>query len=112
MVLFRCVEAGMTALRPDDAPASLYASDGQPQFFENPAMDRFVAVLLNLASELWVQTERVETLTALIARAGIGDDSDAVAIVTAQDDQREAALREFVTRVLAPLREGGGNDQR
>ncbi len=71
-------------------------------------MDRFVAVLLNLASEVWVQTERVETLTARIARAGLADDCDPAAIAAAQDVQREAALRDFVTRVLAPLREGGG----
>jgi hypothetical protein len=108
MVLFRGVESGMKTLRPDDAPASLYAPDGQPQFFQDPAMDRFVAVLLNLASELWVQTERVETLTACIARAGLADDNDPAAIVAAQDVQREAALRDFVTRVLAPVREGVG----
>jgi len=59
------------SLKPEDAPASIYGPDGAPQFFQDPAMDRFVAVVLNLASELWVQTERVERLQQLVADNGL-----------------------------------------
>jgi len=68
-------------------------------------MDRFVAVLLNLASELWVQTERVETLTHLLDRHGITSAEARAAIALDEDSAREVALRDFVTRLLAPLRE-------
>lgn len=92
-------------LRPEDAPPSIYGPDGTPQFFQDPAMDRFVSVLLNMASELWVQTERVDTLTQLLERQGVVSAAASAAVVAEQDDVREAALRGFVTRLLAPLRE-------
>jgi hypothetical protein len=94
-----------TLLRPEDAPASIYGADGKPQFFGDPAMDRFVSVLLNVTSELWVQTERVDTLTALLERQGLATPEQTARIVADDDAKREAALRDFVARVLAPLRE-------
>ncbi len=93
------------ALRPDDASPSIYGPDGNPQFFLDPAMDRFVAVLLNVASELWVQTERVDTLTRLLDEKGVTSDAARSGVVAEEDAAREAALRDFVTRLLAPLRE-------
>lgn len=93
------------ALRPEDAPASMYGPDGKPQFFGDPAMDRFVSVLLNVTSELWIQTERVDTLTALLERHGLSTDEQVAEIRRADDARRETALRDFVARVLAPLRE-------
>jgi hypothetical protein len=93
------------ALRPEDAPPHIYGADGNPQFFQDPAMDRFAAVLLNVASELWVQTERVETLTRILDDSGLSSAGARAAITAADDQAREAALRDFVTRLLAPLRE-------
>jgi hypothetical protein len=92
---------------PDDAPAGLYGPDGRPQFFSDPAMDRFVPVVLNLASELWLQNEAVANLKALLAKQGILTDEalDQIARDSATDQTREAALREFIVRVLGPLRE-------
>ncbi len=52
-------------------------------------MDRFVAVVMNLAQEVWRQEER---LMALEGRAGNPD----------------AEAKSFVTRVFAPLRERQG----
>lgn len=94
-------------LRPDDAPPSLYGADGKPQFFADPAMDRFVAVLLNLTSELWIQNEAIVNLSALIAEKGLasGEDIDAMARTASADPERDTALREFIDRVLTPLRE-------
>jgi hypothetical protein len=92
-------------LRPEDAPPSIYGPDGKPQFFNDPAMDRFVSVLLNVTSELWVQVERVDTLTALLERHGLATPEANAQVVRDEDAKREAALRDFVARVLAPLRE-------
>lgn len=74
---------------PEDAPPGLYGPDGRAQFFNDPAMDRFVATLLNLASEVWVQQEQI---LALQGAAG-------------QAVDREATLKGFIDRVFAPLRE-------
>lgn len=95
------------ALRPSDAPSSIYGADGRPVFFQDPAIDRFVAVLLNLASELWVQTERVNNLKAFMISKGVGSthEIDAVAAASEDDPQREAELKDFLDRVLTPLRE-------
>ncbi len=84
-----------------DAAASpgLYGPDGRPQFFNDPATDRFVATLLNLASEVWVQEER---LLALEARA------EGARGPGAEGPDREAVLKAFIARVFAPLREDAG----
>jgi hypothetical protein len=77
---------------PDGAPAGIYGPDGRPRFFSDPAIDRFIAALLNLASEVWVQEER---LLALEARARPHEPAKAP----------EAVLKSFIDRVFAPLRE-------
>ncbi len=94
-------------LRPADAPEAIYGADGRPSFFQDPAMDRFVAVLLNLASELWVQTERVTTLSDFIIDKGLATPAalEAVAIAAEDHPDREAAVNDFMQRVFAPLRE-------
>lgn len=96
------------SMNPEDAPAGIYGPDGRPQFFSDPAMDRFVPVVLNLASELWLQNEVIANLKALLAAKGIASEEelDRIARDSAADPAREAALRDFIQRVLGPLREG------
>ena len=77
-------------LRPEDAPPSLYDEQGNPRFFADPGMDRFVAVVMNLAQEVWVQEERILALEE--ARGG-------------QQVDREARAKAFIDRVFAPVRE-------
>jgi hypothetical protein len=69
--------------RPEDAPKGIYGPDGEPIFFSEPGVDRMMAVLMNLASELWVVTER-----------GLPEGED-----------RDAEAKAFIDRVFAPLRE-------
>lgn len=77
-------------LRPDDAPPSLYDDSGNPRFFGDPGMDRFVAVVMNLAQEVWVQEERLLALE---------EEKTGKAI------DKEARVKEFIDRVFAPVRE-------
>ncbi len=77
-------------LRPEDAPPSLYDDQGNPRFFADPGMDRFVAVMMNLAQEVWVQEERLLALEA--EKSG-------------QTVDPEAKVKEFIDRVFAPIRE-------
>lgn len=92
---------------PADAPRGIYGPDGQPQFFQDPAMDRFVAVLLKLTQELWVMTERVDTLEKLSAakRPFIKKHLDALLNDPRVAAERDAKMGAFVNRVLGPLRE-------
>ncbi|MEO9634599.1 MAG: hypothetical protein ABJF89_01895 [Parasphingorhabdus sp.] len=76
--------------KPDDTPKEIYGADGKPKFFDDPSMDRFVAVIMNMAQEMWVQEER---LMALEGREP-------------SPEEREAKLKIFVDRIFAPLREG------
>lgn len=77
-------------LRPEDAPPELYDAAGRARFFADPGLDRLIAVVMNLAQEVWVQEERV---LALEADKGS---------VTAD---REAAMKAFIDRVFEPMRE-------
>ena len=77
-------------LRPEDAPPSLYDDQGNPRFFADPGMDRFVAVVMNLAQEVWVQEERL--IAPEVEKTG-------------QTVDPEAKVKEFIDRVFAPIRE-------
>jgi hypothetical protein len=75
--------------RPDDTPPGLYDDAGNARFFADPAMDRFVAVVMNMAQELWVQEERLLALEE--ARGG-------------ETVDRDARLKAFIDRMFAPIR--------
>ncbi len=94
-------------LRPADAPPSLYGPDGSVRVFDDPAMDRFVGVVLNMASELWVAREQIANLRDLLARKGVATDAEIRALLdeAQTDGQRDQEAQEFVNRLLAPLRE-------
>lgn len=87
-------ESNGPAFKPDDTPKEIYGPDGNPQFFDDPGMDRYVAVVMNMAQEMWVQEERLMALEGLKASA----------------TDREAKLKEFIDRIFAPLREQGSDD--
>ncbi len=78
-----------TPLRPEDAPPNLYDVHGNARFFADPAMDRFAAVVMNLAQEVWVQEERLLALEE--AKSG-------------QSVDKEAKVAEFIERVFEPVR--------
>jgi hypothetical protein len=75
--------------RPEDTPPGLYDETGNARFFADPAMDRFVAVVMNMAQELWVQEERLLALEEAKGAAPV---------------DRDAKLKAFIDRVFAPIR--------
>lgn len=95
------------AFVPRDAPSGIYGPDGRAEFFQDPAMDRFVAVVLKLTSDLWCQEERIATLEALLDEKGIATAAERSALIARPDvgAARDALLKSFIARVLAPLRE-------
>ncbi len=76
--------------KPDDTPKEIYGPDGKPKFFDDPGMDRFVAVVMNMVQEMWVQEERLMALEGL----------------ETSPEEKEAKLKQFIDRMFAPLREG------
>lgn len=82
-------DSGNTPLQPEDSPPGLYDENGNARFFADPAMDRFVAVVMNLAQEVWVQEERVLALEEDKGRAPV---------------DRDVVAKEFIDRVFAPVR--------
>lgn len=81
--------SGDPPLRPDDAPPEIYDDAGRARFFTDPGMDRFVAVVMNLAQEVWVQEERLLALEEANGKP-VGD--------------RDAAAKTFIDRVFEPVR--------
>lgn len=77
--------------RPAGSPPGIYGPDGAPRFFDDPGMDRFVGVVMQLASELWSHEERIR---ALELKSGDDPASDI-------DDE----LKSFIERIFGPLRE-------
>ena len=92
---------------PEDAPRAMYGQDGQPQFFQDPAMDRFVGVLLRLAQELWVLSERVDAIERVAQAKGVVTEAELRALAgdPAATAARDDALGKFVKRTLGALRE-------
>jgi hypothetical protein len=92
---------------PADAPRGYYGPDGQPQFFADPAMDRFAAVLMKLAQEFWVLSERVDAIERVAREKGVVTAAEVSSLLAdpAVTAEREADLASFVARTLGPLRE-------
>jgi hypothetical protein len=75
--------------RAEGAPKGIYGPDGEPQFFSEPGLDRMMAVIMNLAGEVWVQEERLLALEEVKGRIPV---------------DRDAHNKAFIERIFEPLR--------
>jgi hypothetical protein len=94
-------------IAPDQAPPGIYDEAGRPQFFNDPAIDRLVSVVLQLTSEVWVLAERLETMEQLAHRKGqvSYDEIKNYRPDPAETRDRDIKRDRFVHSVLGPLRE-------
>ena len=92
---------------PEPSARGYYGPDGQPQFFSDPAMDRFVSVLVKMTQELWVVSERLDGLERLVISKGLVTraELDALGNDPAVTAERDQMLMAYVHRTLAALRE-------
>ena len=99
-------ESDVTAL-PKGASHGYYGPDGQPRFFEDSAMDRFVAVLTELTQECWVALERIDAIERLLRDKGVvtADDFARLRADSRVTAEREKAVGQFISRTLHSLRE-------
>lgn len=94
---------------PDRRPAE--PNGGNPKqadgFFSDPATDRFAAAFLRLASEHWVQAEKMANLVRLLEKNQLIDSAELerVGQEANRDPERDRAVADFMRRVLGPLRE-------
>lgn len=80
---------------------------GRPEqtFFEDPAIDRLMGVVMALASEVWVLKDRVQAMEALLGEAGVLD-REALAAEPGLDARAEAKAERdaFVRHLLDNLK--------
>jgi hypothetical protein len=62
-------------------------SDGAPQFFRDPAVDRLMEVVMELAAELWVSRRRERLLEAALVERGVLA-ADALELRVLSDSER------------------------
>lgn len=101
------MSADTVSVVPDEAARGYYGPDGQPQFFQDAAMDRFAATLVKMAQEFWVIAERLDALERVTLAKGLVTQPELDAMIedAAVTAQREAALSAFIQRTLGSLRE-------
>jgi hypothetical protein len=74
-------------------------------FFEDPAVDRVLGIIMELAAEVYVLRERLRTVEALLDERGTISRADLEAYQPSPDE-RAARLKErdaFVARIMAPV---------
>ena len=77
----------------------------EQQFFPDPAVDRLMGIVFNLASELQVMRERVQVLELLLTRYGAlqAGEIDAFSGTPAEEAAIAKDRREYVEHVLEPV---------
>jgi hypothetical protein len=84
------------------AEANRRAHGKRPQFLDDPATERVLAIVMALAGELSVARERIDTLERLLEQHGVFRRSEIESFVpdaTAQTE-RHAWGREYIARIL------------
>ncbi|WP_051414707.1 hypothetical protein [Zestomonas thermotolerans] len=78
------------------------AKGARPYFFEDPALDKMLAMLMGLVGEVSVLADRVDTLERLLVRHGVlGEGAvDGFSPDTAIREQRDAKREQLLRNVL------------
>ena len=88
-------------------PAPVRPDPARPEqtFFTDPAIDRLLGVVMNLATEVFVIRERCAAQEAMLLRAGLLDGAGLTAEPSQEEIRaRDATQRAFVQALLEPLR--------
>jgi hypothetical protein len=82
--------------------ANAKAKGKRPQYFDDPAMDRTLSILMALVGEVSVLRERLDTVERLLETKGTVSRADIEAYTPDREAgyERGAATREFITRVM------------
>ncbi len=82
--------------------ANAKAKGKRPQYFEDPAIDRTLSILMALVGEVSVLRERLDTVERLLEAKGTITRTDIETFVPDREAgfDRGLATREFITRVM------------
>lgn len=78
------------------------AKGKRPSFFENPEVDRVLAIVMAVAGEVSVLRDRLDTMERLLDSRGVlsRDDIEAYRPDDAVEEERQAWRSEYLERVL------------
>lgn len=84
------------------ALAGRKAKGKRPQYFDDPAIDRLMSIVMAVAGELAVTRERLDTIERLLAAKGTISRADIDAYKPDRDAgyERGLATREYIARIL------------
>ncbi|MCS6800545.1 MAG: hypothetical protein RMM58_07075 [Chloroflexota bacterium] len=79
--------------------------DPRPQYFDDPNLDRLMAVLITMANELWVTKDRLMILERLLAKRGSVTPEEVDHYQPNEEEKKEleAARKAYIARVLSGL---------
>jgi hypothetical protein len=85
--------------------ANRRAKGKRPQFFDDPAVERVLAITMALITELAVARERIDTLERVLMAKGLlgADDIERYQPNAAAQTARDLMGREYIARVLRIL---------
>lgn len=74
-------------------------------FFDDPAHDRLLAMILSLGAELAAAREEMSALRSLLANKGVVAAADLAEFSTASQAERDAMRERLVANLLFPLQQ-------
>jgi hypothetical protein len=82
--------------------ANAKAKGKRPAYFDEPALDRILSILMAVAGEVWVLRERLDTVERLLEEKGSLTREDIESFVPDREtaSERGALTREYVARIL------------
>lgn len=91
----------MSSPNPKD-PLPRHIRGKRPQFFEDPAVDHLLSMVLELSAELWVSRSRQEALESFLAQSGALDKSafDAFELPEKDAESLQTWRNEFMQRLF------------
>lgn len=79
----------------------------RPAFFDDPAIDQLMAIVMAMSGEMSVLYDRVDTIERLLDKKGTlsRDDIEAFRPDQALEDERNTRRNEYISRIFRIIRE-------
>ena len=83
------------------------AKGHRPTFFDDPANDRIVAMMMSMVTEMWVMRERLDTVEALVEQKGLflEEELERFEPDAQRAEARERMRQELLDRIFYIFRE-------
>lgn len=86
----------------------------RPKFFDDPANDRIIAMMMSLVTEMWVMRERLDSVEAIAAQKGLflEEELERFEPDPERAEERERMRQEFLDRVFYIFKEEAEDAER